>query len=816
MKPAPAIRAACLAACVLLAPPDAGRAGATGLSFVWKSAVSGTADTPTDWNPTGVPGSGDYVNFSVTGGYEVIFPGTVSSTLSHSYQGSGVNISVDFTSPHTTGSFIVNSGTPSILVHEGTLNAGTVQVGFGGSPTFGVGNGSIVHSNSQYLSGYGDVFGNSSASTVNITGGAQYYCDHVNSSSQDLVLGGTSTGQATVTVSGSQGMPASVYSGLHTTGSARMIVGSQGSATLTVSGGGYADVSGDVQVAAIGAGSSGYLNVGPTAFNVFGKSNLIARGNLWIGRNDFFTTSGHAELTIKNRSFVNAVGEVDVGTTANDASCVLRVLQGGSLLTTGGLRFYPTSGNPFDFQGGLVNVHGGALTWPSNRTLTVSSQVGTPELRLTNGGANTGPNMGNPLVTGLWLARGGTGTLRISQPGTVFNMTGTIVIAESLGAVGTMVADSSASVPLSGNVIVGNAGTGELDVRGGASMQVATAMLGTIAQSVGKVIASGQSASDITRLTVNGNLYVGGTAGGPGGTAQVVADTNASIVVLPAGGNPAAATKIFPGSTLTVADTALFRTAPGSIDDQGSIVLAEGQVECTNTLTIESNANLVGYGWVDLGPMVNSGLLSPNGANSAFGTIEMRYASYQQTAGGHYHAFLGAGLRCDTLLVHGQVSLNGALDLQLDPSFVRTAGDTFTVLVSDSVIAGTFATTTWNGNPLTGQATIVYEPHRVRVAIGAGTSGVAPGAPTALRLAPAREIGALAFTLDLPADAEVDVVLYDVSGRHVATLGAGLFAAGRHQLAAAPGLASGAYFARATVRGRDGTLVRTARAFLLR
>jgi len=64
-----------------------------------------------------------------------------------------------------------------------------------------------------------------------------------------------------------------------------------------------------------------------------------------------------------------------------------------------------------------------------------------------------------------------------------------------------------------------------------------------------------------------------------------------------------------------------------------------------------------------------------------------------------------------------------------------------------------------------------------------GTAAVLPGVATALRFYPPRpnplSAGAT-FAFDLPKSAHVDLAIYDLSGRRVATLASGKLVAGRH------------------------------------
>ena len=71
------------------------------------------------------------------------------------------------------------------------------------------------------------------------------------------------------------------------------------------------------------------------------------------------------------------------------------------------------------------------------------------------------------------------------------------------------------------------------------------------------------------------------------------------------------------------------------------------------------------------------------------------------------------------------------------------------------------------------------------VADSASVTGVPLAAPRALRLAasPNPSAGTMSFALDLPAEGDASVEVFDLSGRHVATIAAGRLPAGRNTLA---------------------------------
>jgi hypothetical protein len=469
-----------------------------------------------------------------------------------------------------------------------------------------------------------------------------------------------------------------------------------------------------------------------------------------------------------------------------------------------------------DLQGGITHVRGGDFSWPANKVLSVNSQVGTPELWIAGGVANTGPNVGNPLVSALYVGRGGSGKLRVVGAGTSLPMTGTIVVADSSGGAGEIDVDSTATMPVNGNLDIGQGGAGSLYVMNGGQLSAGLANVGVRSSSSGTVWLMNPG----SRLSLSQSLWVSGTAGGPSGAAglsDVIADSSSTLMMTNA--NPSLATiTVYPAGRLTAQNGGVI--AAGVISNQGRLVVRTGgQIRDSSSVTNSAAAWIEGQGPIAGGAVTNSGTIAPYGPDSPFGAITIPHGSFTQTSGGHFQTVLGSvgGRRCDTLAVGGPATLAGTLDIFLDPSFVRTPSDTFTILTCTSR-TGVFSAVNWNYSTLTGQAQMVYTPTSVMIVIGNGTTGVPSLAdPQALRFAAVGPVSRPGFVLELPEASRVEVRLYDVRGRGVAALFDGAMLPGRHQLAlpADAELPSGAYFAKAVVRARERTYERTARAILV-
>lgn len=794
-----------------LGPAQAGPAAA--INYYWSSAVDGAADNPARWTPAGVPTGADNVNMAPAGTYTITFPAAVASTLSHSLLGG--NVTLVFSAPHTTSGFNVDPGPAgsgsTARVTSGVLNADFLELDGGNFPAdlTLTGKNTELHSKAHvHATGSGDIVGLLGTSTLRVSAGASFYSGDVSGTTYGLKVGTRSNSQATLAVAGYDLLTLK-RSHLYLVGLADLLVGSAGTGTLSVTNGGLADLAHDAYVTRQ-SGSVGLVTVGATSNVGLNSAAFNVAGRLGIGRQSTDIATGRAELTILNAGTVRVAGPCEIGSPAGDDGCFLRVLEGGTFIGSGGLQLWPTWGLGLDLRGGITHVHGGALTWPAARELVVSSHVGTPNLWIANGVANTGP-FTSGATTGLTVGRGGVGALRVSRTGTVLNLgNGTTSVGDSTGGDGTFRVDSSAAVVSNGDVIVGNRGNGLLEVLAGSSVTAKRLTVGAVANSDGRVTVRGASAT----LGLMDYAWVGGSPLTGGGVGFVEVDSGATLLLSPSSVAPTRTT-IHPNGVIRVSHGSHFYTS-GDVICFGRLTLRGGEASGT-LLSIGVDGYVDGYG--DLSSSAtNSGTLDPSSTDAPFGTLHVA-GYFTQGADGRMRVRLGHSLwrRNDSLVVDGPVALAGALDITLDASFDPVPGDTFT-LVTCSARTGTFDAVTWNGAPLADQATVLYEPGGVRLAMPGATTAVEPGAPVAaLRLAALPSAGAPAFALELPSAAEVRARLYDVGGREVATLADSPLAAGRHRLeAAAARLPSGIYFARAVVRAGGATEVRSARAVVLR
>jgi hypothetical protein len=172
--------------------------------------------------------------------------------------------------------------------------------------------------------------------------------------------------------------------------------------------------------------------------------------------------------------------------------------------------------------------------------------------------------------------------------------------------------------------------------------------------------------------------------------------------------------------------------------------------------------------------------------------------------------------RCGHLVVPGLVQLQGRFIPRLANGFVPAVGDSFLVMdfnARNDGFAGYDSMAVAPGVALVA----VWKPHQLWLrAVNTGTLAVddppakGPGAnlPKVVRFGARSGAGHLAqFELDLPAASDVEVGLFDVTGRRVATLASGSVPAGRHAwpLDASGASAAGVYFGLARISSETGT-----------
>jgi hypothetical protein len=259
------------------------------------------------------------------------------------------------------------------------------------------------------------------------------------------------------------------------------------------------------------------------------------------------------------------------------------------------------------------------------------------------------------------------------------------------------------------------------------------------------------------------------------------------------------------GGTLTIAGVytqVLGRTSVGGNLVAPSTVLSGGRLEGTGSLSTD---------------LVNGATVAPG---NSVGTLHLA-GDFVQTAGGWLEIeVLGTEEGAfDRLDIEGNATLGGTLVVPSREGAMVNDGDSVTVM--------TFASRTGIFDRVMGcpaPAICVDEVYTdtslvlvIRRIAPAGVEGGSP--PDAIRLAARSDPGgSIVCQLDLPDESEVDLALFDVSGRRIGPAIRGTRPAGQNEIrfGDAGDLPSGIYFTRAIVRSVRETVLRKATVLVMR
>ena len=496
--------------------------------------------------------------------------------------------------------------------------------------------------------------------TINGSGGAGSFSDYsisgISTSATieglhfSILGGGQILGGATLKLDGS-----------HSQGSQLSVVGSTGF-----------DISGNVYVQAGGIFESTLCYIGLNSGN--GTLNVEAGGVVnnnrsFIGRNS--NSTGMATVTGSGSQF-NHSGSVEVGVGGDGT---LQVQDGGLVTSTfGAIAASPSST-------GVAIVTGSGSQWNNSNTLLEVGFSGHGTLNIEAGGvvSNSIGRLGaNPGSTGVATVTGsgshwnnsskmdvglrGNGTLNIQDGGLVSNVTG--VIGDIAGSTGVaMVAGIGSQWNNSNTMLVGISGNATLNVQAGGVVTNTNGLIGILSGSTGVSNVSGNG----SQWNNSGGVYVGGSDSTAGGTGTLTVDDGGFVSV-------AGTTKLWSQGAVTL-DT-------GGVLDTQTLDLTEGSFEMLNGAVLHA-----GYVQGDL--FNESGILSPG--NSP-GLTDIS-GNYEQGSAATLEIELG-GLttgQFDQLLIGGDVSWDGTLDVSLVGGFFLGANQQFQIAVVGGTQTGMFS-----------------------------------------------------------------------------------------------------------------------------
>ena len=538
----------------------------------WKTAVSGSAATSTNWTPTKTPTAGDALVYNLSGTYNVTYGAGVPSILSQTHKLGTVRLDVTPTLALAQDFRVGDAGTDNAAA---TLLAGTMTVA--GSTIMGLNGGSIGTLAVTTGATLNDsaktkqvIVGFAGTGTLNVLSGGAV------ESFGGILVGNNISGSGTVLVSGFGGSPVRASSLNSEGNSSDLVIGMANVAFATITGGASMTSQRAILVAPADP-AVGTLNVNGTG-NAH-ATNVFATGNLDIARNDLAAPGGTGTVTLTDSALVQ-VGMTRVGDPQGGTG-TLRVRKGVQF-NPRGLVFDPAHG-VLDFNGGTIDVKADPFV-PPGPSLDLDSA--DPELlELEN---FTTCALSNPSPLGYSLVVGDThgATLALSSSS---HMTTTSQVGVGLapGAIGSVLVQKSAQLTGVGesDLSVGLGGTGTLTAFSGAHVAQTAVNVAYGGGSVGTVHVSGAG----TSLTAD-SLFVGGHSGAAGGTGKLLVDLGGLVATT--GHTPSLVD--FVGDSVVVNSGGTVDVA-GQFKLDGALALAGGTVNA-DSVALGATARVSGSG----------------------------------------------------------------------------------------------------------------------------------------------------------------------------------------------------------------------------
>lgn len=270
--------------------------------------------------------------------------------------------------------------------------------------------------------------------------------------------------------------------------------------TMTINTAGRFESVGSVSVGEFGAGTVGVSGT---------NSILSTKTNLTLGGTSAGQV-GNVTTTTSGRLFVgDAAGEAGFGVAVADGDPIgsnggVLTINNGSTLTSADGALIGAFSSPGATKSGRVVVSGTNSVWNSTSGSLQVGFNGTGELNIQSGGRVA---CSSNVFTSSF---GGTGSIIIASGGrleSVFQ----VVLADTVGTSSfATVAGTNSTIAVGTSLEVGRAGNGTLNIQAGGRVTAASAIVGTLANSVGTINLAGASST----LAVTTLLEVG--SGGTG------------------------------------------------------------------------------------------------------------------------------------------------------------------------------------------------------------------------------------------------------------------------------------------------------------
>ncbi len=560
------------AATILLLSTGASGAGCT---KTW-NGVSGSWQTPTDWTPSGVPGSSDDVCIPASGSYSVTASGSISvASLSvGGASGAQTLLLVPGTSLSVTaGAQIEASGTVTLEGENG-------------------GSGTRLHSGSSTLTNAGTLnlgVGTPTTSTIELTGDVTS-TGTIHDNTDAIFAGGTLDNEGPLKIASGVTLEDDNTTVVDDAGGA---IEASGSGKLTTSGNGAVYEQGDgttsgSEPVVVGGGAVHYIGGGHSSvveINSFQLSGNIASGQALTVRG---AADGQASA-----SYTSA-GTITLEATS-PSSATLQVTGGGTLTNTGTITMV-ASGAGFEPKISANLVNEGTLAVESDSVFTGGTLDNKGPLKIANGVRLEDGDSTVVDDAGGEIDATGSGRLTTSGDFAVYEQgdgttSGSEPVVVGGGAVHYVGVGHSSVVEINSFQLQGNIASGQsLTVRGASDGQASASYT-----SAGTITLEATSPSSAT-LQVTG----GGTLTNTGTIAMVASG---------AGFEPKISANLVNEGTLAVESNSVY--TGGTLDNKGPLKIANGvrledgdstvaddvggAIEATGTGTLTSSGDFAVY-----------------------------------------------------------------------------------------------------------------------------------------------------------------------------------------------------------------------------
>lgn len=656
----------------------------------WNNAAGGTYSTAANWTPSGPPNSSDTARFNLNNSYAITVASTTGvNTLSVLQGDVTLNVNNSYSAFSTTNNTVGGSGTgPTLRIKQGNFFPGGFTVG----STAGTTGTLIFDTDLTATVGFGAFnVGSSGTGNFSLLNGSTL------TTGSGAFIGVNSSGVGTATVSGTDSA--------WTINNSALRVGSAGTGTLNVLAGGavtaYAlevgqnlDSNGTISMSGLGA-----------TFTVTTTGTGTGAGIANIGGSDPASPATSATLNLGNGAVMNLNGTTNFRTNA-------KVNMLGGRLNLNTVNFA---------TGATVNWSSGQINFATAPTITANIL----DILL---------NSTHTLGTGRTLSAT-AGTLTLTTPLTI---TGGAISAPTIdlnanmdiGAFSNISATSTITLEPGKTIQLGNfatlAATTSISNNGGT-----LALQGPLANVIGLM-------TNTTGFVTGTGRFTAGLNNGANGTVRVetadhliidtAAPTNAGTIEL-AGGTVEYTGQLSNNATGTVSGRGIFRgssAAPGGagLSNLGVVSLsagisdiygdvdngASGKIVAAGASTVTFYDDVVNNGdirtvlgsrTVFFGSVSGAGTFTGGGTTEFEGDLKPGNSPANVSFGGNVVigptagtvielAGTTKGAQYDSLTIAGNVSLSGALKVDLLGGFKPLPGQSFNILSAAGGVAGAF------------------------------------------------------------------------------------------------------------------------------